>query len=155
MASLEDNDEGSVSFWDQCSQNYFAVMRVSSGKFRLDFEALFEAHIEFFFKKNGPFPASFFVYFHSFLVTISIQIEKSLDGVLGIRTRGRRRNHGAMAATHIEFAPEILHYQAEALHYQAEVLHYKAVNLRFQTEGLHCTIKLKISTTKHKLSYFQ
>ena len=31
-----------------------------------------------------------FVYFHSFLVTISIQIEKSIDGVLGIRTRGRR-----------------------------------------------------------------
>ena len=31
-----------------------------------------------------------FVYFHSFLVTISIQIEKSIDGVLGIRTRGCR-----------------------------------------------------------------
>ena len=31
-----------------------------------------------------------FVYFHSFLITISIQIEKSVDGVLGIRTQGRR-----------------------------------------------------------------
>ena len=31
-----------------------------------------------------------FVYFCSFLVTISIQIEKSIDGVLGIRTWGRR-----------------------------------------------------------------
>ena len=31
-----------------------------------------------------------FVYFSSFLITISIQIEKSIDGVLGIRTRGRR-----------------------------------------------------------------
>ena len=31
-----------------------------------------------------------FVYFRHFLVTISIQIEKSIDGVLGIRTRGRR-----------------------------------------------------------------
>ena len=31
-----------------------------------------------------------FVYFHSFLITISIQIEKSIDGVLGIQTRGRR-----------------------------------------------------------------
>ena len=32
-----------------------------------------------------------FVYFHYFLDTISIiQIEKSLDNVLGIRTRGRR-----------------------------------------------------------------
>ena len=39
-----------------------------------------------FFLKNGPIPASF-VYFRSFLVTISLQIEKSIDGVLGIRTR--------------------------------------------------------------------
>ena len=32
-----------------------------------------------------------FVYFRPFLITISIiQIEKSLDGVLGIRTHGRR-----------------------------------------------------------------
>ena len=30
------------------------------------------------------------VYFRSFLITISIQIEKSIDGVLGIQTRGRR-----------------------------------------------------------------
>ena len=35
-------------------------------------------------------PGLFFVYFHSFLITISIQIEKSIDGVLGIRTRGCR-----------------------------------------------------------------
>ena len=32
-----------------------------------------------------------FVYFRSFLTTISIiQIEKSIDGMLGIRTRGHR-----------------------------------------------------------------
>ena len=31
-----------------------------------------------------------FVYICSFLITISIQIEKSIDGVLGIRTRGHR-----------------------------------------------------------------
>ena len=31
-----------------------------------------------------------FVYFRSFLITISLQIEKSNDDVLGIRTRGRR-----------------------------------------------------------------
>ena len=31
-----------------------------------------------------------FVYFRSFLVTISIQIEKSVDDVLGICTWGRR-----------------------------------------------------------------
>ena len=47
-----------------------------------------------------------FVYFRYFLDTISI-IEKSVDGVLGIRTRGpqdgrRRRNHGAMAATYLD-----------------------------------------------------
>ena len=36
-------------------------------------------------------PGLFFVYFRPFLVTISIiQIEKSIDGVLGIRTQGRR-----------------------------------------------------------------
>ena len=40
-----------------------------------------------------------FVYFHSILVTISIQIEKSIDGVLGMQDGRRRRNHGAMAAT--------------------------------------------------------
>ena len=45
-----------------------------------------------------------FVYFRSFLLTISIQIEKSIDGVLGIQTRGHRMvgadtNPGAMAAT--------------------------------------------------------
>ena len=41
-----------------------------------------------FFKLANP--GLFFVYFHSFLVTISIQIEKSIDGVLGIQTRGHR-----------------------------------------------------------------
>ena len=36
-------------------------------------------------------PGLFFVYFRPFLIKISIiQIEKSVDGVLGIRTRGRR-----------------------------------------------------------------
>ena len=30
-----------------------------------------------------------FVYFRSFFIKISIQIEKSVEGVLGIRTRGR------------------------------------------------------------------
>ena len=42
------------------------------------------------FLKNGPIPASFLFYFCSFLVTISIQIEKSIDGVLGIQTQGSR-----------------------------------------------------------------
>ena len=39
---------------------------------------------------NGPIAASFFGYFRPFLITISIiQIEKRVDGVLGIPTRGR------------------------------------------------------------------
>ena len=42
-----------------------------------------------FFKKMVQ-SRPLFVYFRSFLVTISIQIEKSIDGVLGIRTRGCR-----------------------------------------------------------------
>ena len=41
-----------------------------------------------FLKMGQSWPL--FVYFRSFLVTISIQIEKSIDGVLGIRTWGRR-----------------------------------------------------------------
>ena len=50
-----------------------------------------------------------FVYFCYFLITISIiQIEKSIDGVLGIRTQDRRQNHGAMSATlKIEFFTHI------------------------------------------------
>ena len=44
----------------------------------------------FFFKKMGQ-SRPIFVYFRSFLITISIiQIEKSVDGVLGIQTRSRR-----------------------------------------------------------------
>ena len=44
---------------------------------------------KFFFKKIGQ-SRPFFVYFRSFLVTISIKIEKSLDGVHGIQNWGRR-----------------------------------------------------------------
>ena len=44
----------------------------------------------FFLNKMGQ-SRPLFVYFRYFLNTISIiQIEKSVDGVLGIRTRGRR-----------------------------------------------------------------
>ena len=43
-----------------------------------------------FFSKNWPNPASF-VYFRPLLITISvIQIEKSIDGVLGIQSRSCR-----------------------------------------------------------------
>ena len=46
-------------------------------------------HGNIIFKKWAN-PGLYFVYFCSFLITISIQIEKSVDGVLGIRTWGRR-----------------------------------------------------------------
>ena len=47
-------------------------------------------HQELVLFKKWANPGLFLVYFCSFLVTISIQIEKSVDGGLGIRTRGRR-----------------------------------------------------------------
>ena len=44
-----------------------------------------------------------FVYFRSFLITISIiQIEKSLGFEPGPQDGRRRQNHGAIAATHHE-----------------------------------------------------
>ena len=43
----------------------------------------------YYFLKMGQ-SRPLFVYFCPFPITISIQIEKSVDGVLGIRTRGRR-----------------------------------------------------------------
>ena len=43
------------------------------------------------FLKKWANPGLFLVYFRSFLITISIiQIEKSVDGVIGIWTWGRR-----------------------------------------------------------------
>ena len=42
----------------------------------------------FFIKMGQSRPL--FVYFRSFLITISIQFEKSIDGMLGIRTQGHR-----------------------------------------------------------------
>ena len=44
------------------------------------------------FNKNRmfTFKRPLLVYFHSFLVSISIQIEKRIDGVHGIQTRGLR-----------------------------------------------------------------
>ena len=44
-----------------------------------------------------------FVYFRSFLITISIQIEKwcAWDSNPGLQDGRRRRNHGAMAATQV------------------------------------------------------
>ena len=50
-----------------------------------------ELEFEIFFLKMGQSRPLFFVYFRYFFDTISIiQIEKSVDGVLGTRTRGRR-----------------------------------------------------------------
>ena len=41
----------------------------------------------FFLKKIWTNPGLFFVYFRPFHITNQLQIEKSVDGVLGIRTR--------------------------------------------------------------------
>ena len=54
-----------------------------------------------FFLKKWANPSLFFVYFCSFLVTISIQIEKKhrwcpWDSNLGPQDGRRRQNHGAM-----------------------------------------------------------
>ena len=78
-----------IKFFDQASLSYFSAKVV-----------LVERRN--FFKWANPI---LFVYFCYFLDTISIiQIEKSVDDVLGIHTQGpqdgrRRRNHGAMMAT--------------------------------------------------------
>ena len=53
-------------------------------------ESIFIRVRSLFFLKMGQ-PRPLFVYSRHFLVTISvIQTEKSIDGMLGIRTRGRR-----------------------------------------------------------------
>ena len=61
------------------------------------------------FLKKWADPGLFFVYFHYFLDTISIiQIEKSIDGVLGIRTRGCRMV-GADETTELWRPPRIFY----------------------------------------------
>ena len=57
-----------------------------------------------FLKKIGQ-SRRLFVYFRSFLTTISIQTEKSIDGVLGIRTRGRQME-GADETTELWRPPQ-------------------------------------------------
>ena len=90
MIEVFDTDLEVVSPLGPILQNYFAVDSWTN----LMHNDTYELHILcrniFFFKKNGPISASFCFYFRSFLATISIQTEKSIDGVLGIRTWGRR-----------------------------------------------------------------
>ena len=61
----------------------------------------------FFFKKKAGQSRPLFVYFRSFLVTIPIQIEKSINGVLGIPTRGRRMV-GADETTELWWPPRVM-----------------------------------------------
>ena len=57
-----------------------------------------------------------FVYFRYFLATISIiQIEKSIDGVLGIRTRGRRMV-GADETTELWRPPQKIVFDVPLFH---------------------------------------
>ena len=58
------------------------------------------------FKKNGPIPASFSVYFRLFNM-LQFKLKKSVDGVLGIRTRGGKME-GANESTELEWHPEIM-----------------------------------------------
>ena len=89
-------------------------------------------------------------YFRSFLVTISIQIEKSIDGVLGIRTRGRRmvgtdkttelwRPPFVNQYLQINFTPLILKILT-----QEQIYYYVILKLFFKR-------KIKISNTKFAL----
>ena len=73
-----------------------------------------------------------FVYFRPFLITISIQIEKSVDGVLGIRTRGRRMVD-ADETTELWQPP----WFAEPLLFQKYSDH---IDAKFGTRLLYCII---------------
>ena len=57
--------------------------------------------------KIWPNPGLFFVYFSPFHITNQLQIEKSIDGVLGIRTQGRRMV-GAEETTELWRPPHLL-----------------------------------------------
>jgi len=70
-----------VWFWSTFKVFLIVFSNISSTKLQYP--------LAVFFKKMGQ-SRSLFVDFCSFLITISIQFEKSIDGVLGIRTRGRR-----------------------------------------------------------------
>ena len=63
--------------------------------------------ISFFFFLNGPILASFSVYFRLFntLQFKFFKLEKSVDGVLGIRTRGGRME-GANESTELQRHPD-------------------------------------------------
>ena len=71
------------------SSYFFITFQANSTKHGCERKTSFKlVHSVKIFLKNGPIPASFLFIFVLFLVTISIQIEKSVEGVLGIRTRG-------------------------------------------------------------------
>ena len=73
-----------------------------------------------------------FVYFRSFLVTISIQIEKSIDGVLGIRTRDRRMV-GADDTIELRWPPHLSSYVLLCLSVHRLSIHRKPSKCSTQT----------------------
>ena len=85
---------GSMSLFME--KNYVGYLSGMCWKIWATFISTIRSHClirTLFFWKNMGQSRPLFVYFRSFLIptTISIiQIEKSVDGVLGIRTRGRR-----------------------------------------------------------------
>ena len=57
--------------------------------------------------KNGPIPASLFIFVIFLLQFQLYKLKKSIDGVLGIRTRGRRKV-GADETTELWWPPIVL-----------------------------------------------
>ena len=55
----------------------------------MDSNHLLASYYFYLFFKIWAYPALFFVYFHPFHITNQLQIEKSVDGVLWIRTQVR------------------------------------------------------------------
>ena len=66
------------------------------------------------FFKYGPIPASFSFIFVHFHITNQLQIEKSVDGVLGIRTRGRSMV-GANKTTELWWPPARILYWVKTM----------------------------------------
>ena len=74
-----------------------------------------------------------FVYFGSFLVTISMQIEKCIDGVHMIRTWGRRMV-GADETTELCRPPTVCYHKQSRLQYQNVVkfIYFLTLQIRFE-----------------------
>ena len=95
-----------------------------------------------------------FVYFCSFLVTISIQIEKkrrwcAWDSNPGLQDGRRRRNHRAMVATICSFLPiRLVQYLVYLVHYLPKFLFSLKVGHFLASFFLHFRIVITVRVTK-------